>query len=62
MTFGNYPIKYVGIGADAAQGYFQNFTLTDVLMRQGAPTIIEQPQNATAQVRPDCHFLGGCHE
>jgi hypothetical protein len=59
MTFGNYPIKYVGIGADAAQGYFQNFTLTDVLMRQGTPTIIEQPQNATAQPGQTATFWVG---
>jgi len=49
IPYNNYPIKYVGIGADAAQGYFQQFTLTDVLMRQGAPMISEQPQNTTAQ-------------
>ncbi len=52
-------IQYVGIGADAAQGFFQEFTLTDVLMRQGAPTIIEQPQNRTAQVGQTATFWVG---
>ncbi len=52
-------IQYVGIGADAAQGYFQQFTLTDVLMRQGAPTIVEQPPNRTAQVGQTATFWVG---
>src|SRR6266699_2125264 len=59
MTFGNYPIKYVGIGADRAQGNFQNFTLTDVRMRTGSPTITEHPQNATAQVGKAATFWVG---
>ena len=59
IAWGNYPIKYVGIGADRAQGNFQNFTLTDVLMRQGSPTIVEQPQNATAQVGQTATFWVG---
>ena len=59
IPYGNYPIKYVGIGADAGQGYFQQFTLTDVLMRQGAPTITEQPQNATAQTGQRATFWVG---
>lgn len=52
-------IHYVGIGSDAPQGTFQQFTLTDVLMRQGAPTIIEQPQNRTAQVGQTATFWVG---
>jgi hypothetical protein len=52
-------IKYVGIGSDAAQGDFQQFTLTDVLMRQGTPTIVEQPQNRTAQVGQSATFWVG---
>ncbi|WP_150107266.1 Ig-like domain-containing protein [Pedosphaera parvula] len=59
IAWGNYPIKYVGIGADRAQGNFQNFTLTDVLMRQGAPVIVEEPQNATAQVGQTTTFWVG---
>lgn len=59
IAWGNYPIKYVGIGADAGQGFFQNFTLTDVLMRSGTPTIVEQPQNATAQVGQTATFWVG---
>ena len=59
IAWGNYPIKYVGIGADAGQGYFQQFTLTDVLMKQGTPTIIEQPQNATAQLGQTATFWVG---
>jgi hypothetical protein len=59
IAWGNYPIKYVGIGADAGQGYFQNFTLTDVQIRQGTPTIVEQPQNATAQVGQTATFWVG---
>ena len=52
-------IQYVGIGADAAQGDFQQFTLTDVLMRSGAPTIVEQPPNRTAQVGQTATFWVG---
>jgi hypothetical protein len=52
-------IQYVGIGADAAQGDFQQFTLTDVLMRQGAPTIVEQPPNRTAPVGQTATFWVG---
>jgi hypothetical protein len=52
-------IHYVGIGSDAPQGAFQEFTLTDVLMRQGAPTLIEQPQNRTAQVGQTATFWVG---
>ncbi len=59
ITWGNYPIKYVGIGANGAQGDFQQFTLTDVLMRSGAPTIVEEPQNATAQVGQNATFWVG---
>jgi hypothetical protein len=54
-----YMIKYVGIGADAAQGIFQQFTLTDVLMRQGTPTIVEEPQNRTAPVGQTATFWVG---
>jgi len=57
--FGNYPVKYVGIGADKGQAYFQNFTLIDVRVRNGAPTIIESPQNATAQVGQTATFWVG---
>jgi hypothetical protein len=59
MQWNNYPIKYVGIGADGAQGYFQNFTLTDVLMRSGTPVITEQPQNTTAQQGQAATFWAG---
>jgi len=59
IPWGNYPIKYVGIGSDAGQGYFQQFTLTDVQIRQGAPTIVEQPQNATGQVGQTATFWVG---
>ena len=59
IPYGNYPIKYVGIGADAGQGYFQNFTLTDVLERQGVPTITEPPQNTTAQAGQTATFWAG---
>ena len=52
-------IQYVGIGADAAQGDFQQFTLTDVLMRQGTPTIVEQPPNRTAPVGQTATFWVG---
>jgi hypothetical protein len=52
-------IQYVGIGADAAQGNFQQFTLTDVLRRQGTPTIVEEPQNRTAQVGQTATFWVG---
>ncbi len=52
-------IQYVGIGADAAQGDFQQFTLTDVLMRQGTPAIVEQPNNRTAQVGQAATFWVG---
>jgi hypothetical protein len=59
IAFGNYPIKYVGIGADGAQGYFQNLSLTDVRVRNGTPTVIENPQNATAQVGQKATFWVG---
>jgi hypothetical protein len=59
IPWGNYPIKYVGIGANGAQGDFQQFTLTDVQMKQGSPTIVEQPQNATAQVGKTATFWVG---
>jgi hypothetical protein len=52
-------IQYVGIGADAAQGRFLNFTLVDVLLRSGAPTIVEHPQNITAQVGQTATFWVG---
>lgn len=52
-------IQYVGIGADAAQGDFQQFTLTDVLMRQGTPGIVEEPPNRTAQVGQTATFWVG---
>ncbi|HXB59416.1 MAG TPA: hypothetical protein VNU95_07615, partial [Candidatus Acidoferrales bacterium] len=52
-------IQYVGIGADAAQGDFQQFTLTDVLMRQGTPAIVEQPPNRTASVGQTATFWVG---
>ena len=52
-------IQYVGIGAMAAQGDFQQFTLTDVLMRQGTPTIVEEPQDRTAQVGQTATFWVG---
>ena len=52
-------IRYVGIGSDAAQGDFQQFTLTDVLMRQGTPTIVEEPQNRTAPVGQTATFWVG---
>ncbi|HEY2082044.1 MAG TPA: Ig-like domain-containing protein, partial [Verrucomicrobiae bacterium] len=59
IPWGNYPIKYVGIGADAGQGYFQQFTLTDVLIFSGTPTIVEEPQNTTAQVGQTATFWVG---
>lgn len=37
-------IHYVGIGSDAAQGNFQEFTLTDVLMRQGPRRLSSNPR------------------
>jgi len=52
-------IQYVGIGADAAQGDFQQFTLTDVLMRQGTPAIVEQPANRTSPVGQAATFWVG---
>src|SRR4029077_16750455 len=57
--FGNYPVRYVGIGADKGQAYFQNFTLTDVRVRNGTPTITESPQNATGQVGQTATFWVG---
>ncbi|PWU18252.1 MAG: hypothetical protein C5B50_09645, partial [Verrucomicrobia bacterium] len=59
IPWGNYPIKYVGIGADAGQGYFQQFTLTDVQMRAGSPTIVEEPANVTAQQGQTATFWVG---
>jgi hypothetical protein len=35
----NPPIAYVGLGADAATGYFQNFTLTDFNYQVVNPTL-----------------------
>ncbi len=52
-------IQYVGIGADAAQGDFQQFTLTDVLERQGTPAIVEQPPNRTVPVGQAATFWVG---
>ena len=54
-----YMIKYVGIGADGGQGVFQQFTLVDVLARQGTPTIVEQPPARTAQVGQTATFWVG---
>ena len=48
-----------GLARIARKGISNNFTLTDVLMRQGAPTIVEQPQNATAQVGQTATFWVG---
>jgi hypothetical protein len=59
VPYANPPIQYVGIGADAATGYFQQFTLTDVLMFPGAPVISEQPNNRTAQVGQRATFWVG---
>lgn len=59
MQWGNYPVQYVGIGANQAQGYFQQFTLTDVRIRSGSPTIVEEPQNATAQEGQTATFWVG---
>lgn len=59
IPWGNYPIKYVGIGADAGQGYFQQFTLTDVQVFSGTPTIVEGPQNTTAQEGQTATFWVG---
>jgi hypothetical protein len=59
IPYNNYPIHYVGISVDGATGYFQQFTLTDVLMRQGVPTISEQPQNTTNQVGQTATFWCG---
>jgi hypothetical protein len=59
IPYGNPPIQYVGIGADAATGLFQQFTLTDVLMFPGAPVISEQPNNRTAQVGQRATFWVG---
>lgn len=54
-----YMIQYVGIGANGAQGEIQQFTLTDVLMRQGTPAIVEEPPNRTAQVGQTATFWVG---
>ncbi|HEV2318295.1 MAG TPA: LamG-like jellyroll fold domain-containing protein, partial [Verrucomicrobiae bacterium] len=59
VPYGNPPIQYVGIGCDAATGYFQQFTLTDVLMFPGAPVISEQPNNRMAQVGQRATFWVG---
>ncbi len=59
VPYGNPPIQYVGIGADAATGLFQQFTLTDVLVYPGAPVISEQPNNRTAQVGQRATFWAG---
>ncbi len=49
----------LALALDAAQGDFQQFTLTDVLMRQGTPAIVEQPQNRTAPVGQVATFWVG---
>lgn len=59
IPYGNPPIQYVGIGADAATGLFQQFTLTDLLVFPGAPVISEQPNNRTAQVGQKATFWAG---
>ena len=59
IPYGNPPIQYVGIGADAATGYFQQFKLVDTMIFQGAPVISEQPNNRTAQVGQKATFWAG---
>ncbi|HEY1788979.1 MAG TPA: Ig-like domain-containing protein, partial [Verrucomicrobiae bacterium] len=59
VPYANPPIQYVGIGADAATGYFQQFKLVDVMVFQGAPIISEQPNNRTAQVGQKATFWAG---
>jgi len=48
---GNYDVcqGYVGFEANATLGYLQNFSLTDVVPVPAAPSIVEAPQNVTAQ-------------
>ena len=41
----NPPIAYVGLGADAATGYFQNFTLTDFNYQVVNPTLTVSNQS-----------------
>jgi hypothetical protein len=48
---GNFNVcqGYVGFEANATLGYVQNFSLTDVVPVPAAPSIVEVPQNVTAQ-------------
>lgn len=46
----------VGLGGDGANGYFQNFSLTDIVVPPTAPNITEQPQNATVSVGQTATF------
>jgi hypothetical protein len=57
--FCNFPIKYAGLSAYGATGYFQQFTLTDVLMSPSAPSISEDVQSTTAQVGQTATFWVG---
>jgi hypothetical protein len=59
VPYGNPPIQYVGIGADSATGYFQQFKLVDVVVNPSAPIISEQPNNRTAQVGQRSTFWVG---
>jgi hypothetical protein len=59
VPYANPPIQYVGIGCDAATGYFQQFQLVDVLVSPNAPIISEQPNNRTAQVGQRATFWAG---
>ncbi|MGH8022041.1 MAG: beta strand repeat-containing protein, partial [Limisphaerales bacterium] len=52
----NPTIRYVGLGVDAATGYFQDFSLTDITPPAISPTINEPPQNATASVGQTASF------
>lgn len=49
-------VGYVGFGANGATGHIMNFSLTDTGAANVAPTIYEQPNNATAQVGQTATF------
>jgi len=52
----NPNINWVGVGGDAANGYFRNLTLTDIVEPTQAPSITEQPQNAAVSVGQTATF------
>jgi hypothetical protein len=45
----NVPMAYVGFSSIGLQGYVRNFSVTDVVPTTVAPSIVEAPQNVTAQ-------------